>query len=282
MRDDQQRLSKSSPASALPYAGLALGAFLCGLLLLGILLGYARTIDVHGLTSSVYYLILLLFGCSVAAFVFGSLRSYARYVGHQLGGTLELGGPAVVLALVVIGGAVFSNSREQFSVTIFVHGQAGQQDIILHDTCSVVLDLGSERRTGRLGDRGQVVFQSIPGIYRGKTVGIGFICADYEPVNPLSKYLLGSEAIYIAIRPKPLIITGRVVDEMGAPVPGATVAIEGSAIVTNGEGWFEETLSPHSLTADLDFTVVAHGFAPLSQQANPRAGSITLILRRGQ
>ncbi len=43
-------------------------------------------------------------GASVDAFLFGAMRSYATYSGKVLGGLLELGGPVVVFAMVMIGG----------------------------------------------------------------------------------------------------------------------------------------------------------------------------------
>src|SRR5580693_6830864 len=59
-----------------------------------------------GLTGNLYYLVLLPMGLAAAVFLFGVLRSYARYSGKQLGGMLELSGPIVAFVLVVILGFV--------------------------------------------------------------------------------------------------------------------------------------------------------------------------------
>src|ERR1700733_9699639 len=84
-----------------PYAVLSLGGFLCALLLIVLLLRNAEKLVALGLTGNLYYLVLVPLGLSVAAFLFGALRSYARYRGKQFGGVLELGGPVVAFVLVL-------------------------------------------------------------------------------------------------------------------------------------------------------------------------------------
>lgn len=54
-----------------------------------------------GLTSNLYYFILLPMGLAAAGFLFGILRSYALYSGKKRGRILELSGPVVAFLLVL-------------------------------------------------------------------------------------------------------------------------------------------------------------------------------------
>src|SRR5947209_7005753 len=70
------------------YAVISLVCFLVGLGVLSLLLWKAETLVKYGLVGNIYYVVLLPLGLCAAGFLFGVLRSYARYTGQQLGGTL--------------------------------------------------------------------------------------------------------------------------------------------------------------------------------------------------
>jgi hypothetical protein len=68
------------------YGVISLISFLCGVVLLGLMILNADLLGRLGLTGNLYYLVLLPMGLAAAVFLFGVLRSYARYSGKQLGG----------------------------------------------------------------------------------------------------------------------------------------------------------------------------------------------------
>lgn len=113
----------------------------------------------QGLTLTTYYLILIPFELSVAAFLFGAMRSYARYVGKFSFGQLELTDPVVIFALVVGGGMYLAKPQETFLLTVRVHGPGGRADVI--KSGSVTLDLGSQRITKDLNESGEIRFPEI-------------------------------------------------------------------------------------------------------------------------
>jgi len=80
---------------------ISLVAFLCCLVFLILLIANAEKLSRFGLSQQVYYLTLVLMGLVAAGFLFGVLKSSATYVGKFWGGTLRLGGPAVVFFLVL-------------------------------------------------------------------------------------------------------------------------------------------------------------------------------------
>ena len=75
----------------IPYALIALASFLCGIGVLGLMLWKAEALTKLGLIGKLYYVVLLPLGLCAAVFLFGVVRSFARYKGEQYGGTLELG-----------------------------------------------------------------------------------------------------------------------------------------------------------------------------------------------
>lgn len=110
---------KSQWSKIAPYAITSLICFLCGFSLLALLISKADTLGRLGLTGNLYYLILLPMGLAASGFLFGVLRSYARYRGKQLGGVFELGGPILAFAMVVIGGFVLVPNLATFPFTVY-------------------------------------------------------------------------------------------------------------------------------------------------------------------
>src|SRR5258706_15076097 len=108
-----------------PYAVVSLVSFLCGVGILALMLWNVQTLVAFGLTGNLFYIVLLPLGLSAAAFLFGVLQSYAHYKGEHCGGVLELGGPIIGTALVVIGGFFLVPNPAAFALSVYVHGEAG-------------------------------------------------------------------------------------------------------------------------------------------------------------
>jgi hypothetical protein len=60
-----------------------------------------------GLQKLLIYLVLILASMAFAAFIFGSMRSYATLKGERFGGKWELGGPVAGAAFILLSGAYF-------------------------------------------------------------------------------------------------------------------------------------------------------------------------------
>ena len=121
-----------------------------------------------GLAGNLYYLVLVPMGLAAAGFLFGVLRSYARYSGKQLGGMLELGGPIVAFLLVLILGFVLVKPAATFPFTVYVQGKAGPGDIVLKNSGYVLLDLAGDRRRQPIGAEGQVYFPAVPPTFEAR------------------------------------------------------------------------------------------------------------------
>ncbi|MBL7187041.1 MAG: carboxypeptidase regulatory-like domain-containing protein [Phycisphaerae bacterium] len=264
------------------YAAISLGSFLCALLLLVLLLWKADKLTALGLTGNLYYLILLPLGLSVAAFLFGTMKSYARYTGKHLGGTLVLGGPIVAVAMVVIGGFCLVPDVTTFPLTVYVHGESGQDSIVLKNTGYVLIDLGLDRRREPIGDKGQAYFPAIPASFRGQEVIVLLESDTYEPANSGQKHNLDGTSLYLPVRKKSGRIYGRVQDEAGRPLLGVTVTGAGLSMQTDKNGSFELAIPPDLMQEEFSLQAVATGYAPWHGTVVANANETVVILREGQ
>lgn len=209
------------------HALISLGAFLCCMAVLLLLILKADKLAEFGLTEHVYYLVLILIGLAAAVILFGVLSSYATYKGRVLSGTLTLGGPIVCFALVVVGGYLFRPKPFTFPLTVYVQGAGGPQDVVLRDSGRVVLELGPERRPEPIGAEGQAYFPAIPANFRGQEVPAWVESDTYESVDPTEKQRLDGASLHLVVRKKVLgyRLGGIVSGADGNPLANVHVAL---------------------------------------------------------
>lgn len=256
----------------------ATGAAALGLLV--VILSSAPMLVRVGLTGHVWYVLLLLLGLFAAVTVFSLFKSYARYRGKALGGSLELGGPVVVMLVVVVLGfhLVPAPQPQRFDLTVFLHGPAGHQAVILRNHGKVSLDLGADKRIEAVGDKGEARFAGIPGDLRDREVALGLDDDTYELANPALTIRLDQEAVYAAIQPRQLRLIGYVLDAQGRPLPQAHAAIAKATAVTDQGGRFELTLPADLPEGDRSITITAAGYEPRSYQVVPGGNPLRVQL----
>jgi hypothetical protein len=247
---------------------VATGAAALALLML--MLSNAQMLVRLGLTGYVWYVLLSILGLFTGVTVFSLFKSYAHYRGKALGGTLELGGPVVVILVVIALGFHFVPAPAQrFDVTVFLHGKAGRQAVVLRNHGKVSLDLSTDKRIEAVGAKGEVRFVGIPSDMRDREVVLGLDDDIYELADPERTIRLNEEAVYVAIQPKQLALVGYVFDEHGRPLPEARAAIARRAAVTNQDGWFEIQLPADLPEGDRSIIITAAGYQTWSAQAVP-------------
>jgi hypothetical protein len=259
---------------------LSLISFLCGVVLLGLMILNADLLGRLGLTGNLYYLVLLPMGLAAAAFLFGVLRSYARYSGKHLGGVLELGGPIVAFLLVVVLGFVLVKPTTTFPLTVYVHGEGGLQDLVLRNSGDVLLDLGGDRRRQPIGAEGQAYFPAIPPTFRDQEVPIGVESAVFELSDHKQKCRLDGSSIYLSVQRKAGHLTGRVQDDNGNPIPNATIHVAGLSKLADSAGHFDFVIPGKRLQGEFDLEAVAIGYAPKHYQVVPNANEMVVQLTR--
>jgi SEFIR domain len=262
------------------YALISLISFLCGVVLLILMIWKAELLSRLGLAGNLYYLVLLPMGLAAAGFLFGVLRSYARFSGKQLGGMLELGGPIVAFLLVLILGFVLVKPATTFPFTVYVHGERGAHDLVLKDSGYVYLDLGGYRQKEPIGENGQAIFLGIPPTFRGQEVPIGVEAGAFELSDPKQKCRLDGSSIYLSVQRKAGHLSGRVQDEKDNAIPGAIIHVAGLSATTDSEGHFEFVIPGDRLQTELDLTASAAGYATKHYNAFPNANELVVQLNR--
>jgi hypothetical protein len=262
------------------YAALCIACFLLGAGLLSLMLWKVGALAAFGLTGKLFYLVLIPMGLAAAGFLFGVLRSVAIYRGHSFGGTVEMSGPILAAALVVWGGFALPPPEDGvFSMTVFVHGPGGPQDIVLRGHAKVVMDLNGNRRLEPIDEKGAAHFEGIPAEFRGKPVPIALDVEGFEPAEKGPRKLIG-ETLYFAVRKSAGLLYGTITDERGEPVRGAALNAGKFAATSDAAGRFEITIPGESVRQEMTLDVRAVGFKAQTLGVTPGANEIRVALKR--
>jgi len=161
----------AQPLSALAYAVIALAGLAIGIGLLFFYVYQVPKLVESGAQNQIFYLLLIPWALACAAFLFGAMKSYARFAHQHLGNYLELGGPVVLFCLVVVGGFKLVPAAPQtFDLTVRPHSADGLNPIITSG--KITIDLDTDRRTESIGANGEADFKGIPPRFQGATIKI--------------------------------------------------------------------------------------------------------------
>ncbi|MEX2572501.1 MAG: hypothetical protein WD737_14470 [Gemmatimonadota bacterium] len=240
----------------LTFAYLSGAAFVGALLIAAFFIAFADRLAF--ITSALYYVLLMPIALAAAAFLFGALRSHARYRGQVAKGTLELGGPVVVFAMVLLGGLLLANPESTANLTVRLSGSDGQEIV---SEGQVVLDLGDDRRTRAVGPDGQVTFAQVPLQFLSGEVGVIATADRYRmkrtgpfPIPPSGVIEVEMERI-----PDETSVSGTILGVAG-PIAGALVNFRDGLVTTRSDenGNFSAVL-PFAEGAVVPVTVLADG-----------------------
>jgi hypothetical protein len=263
----------------IPYALIALASFLCGIGVLVLMLWKAEALYKLGLIGNLYYIVLFPLGLCAAVFLFGVVRSFARYKGEQYGGTLELGGPIVAFVLVVGGGFVLvPKPPSTFPLTVYVHGEAGHSDLVLRNSGRVFVDLDGDRQSRSIGENGEAYFPGIPDRFRGQEVPIWVDAKGFGPTVANQKARIDGASLYLPVRRKSGHVSGRVQDQNGNPIANANVNLVGLSSRSDASGHFEFVIPGEKLEEEMDLQAVAPGYKARRYKVVPDANELSITL----
>jgi len=265
------------------YGVIALIAFLCGGAVLSVLLWKAEVLIRLGLIGQLYYVALVPLGLCAAAFLFGVERSFARYTGKQLGGTLELGGAIVAAVLVVAGGFILiPKPPSTFPLTVYVHGEAGRSDLVLRNHGHIFIDLDGDRQSRSIGENGEAYFPAIPDHFRGQQVTAWVEAAGFESTEPNKQHRVDGGSLYLSVRNKSGRIVGRVEDHDGNPIARAEVYVADLTTRSNASGYFELSVPGDKLKGEMDLKVLAVGYKTRNYKVVPDGNELVATLSRSE
>jgi len=208
--------------------------------------------------NGLFFVILVPLGLTAAAFLFGAMRSHATWKGTSSYGTLELGGPVVVLCLVILAG-MKANAAETFALTVRVHGPGGVSDVVREGR--VTADLGGVRRTAVIGSEGEVVFGEVPADLDGTAVRIFATVPGLTSDSAAQPVKIpGSHVIELGLVSQSYrtMMRGNVRDERGRVVQRATIDVGAGAAtaLTDSAGNFSvAVMTPPGTVVPLSVSV---------------------------
>ena len=231
---------KPGGISKLSWIYISGAASLFFLVLAVLMILFAPNITGAGITKSIYYIVLIPVGLASAAFLFGALRSSAKYSGKTSYGSIELTGPVVIFCLVVIGGYYFATPDSEFMITIRTNLVNEPDKILNHG--SLILDIGEQRLDKQLNENGEVTFAGVPSRYLGKSVNIIPQIKGYKIKGSNLISIPDDRIIYLELeeRKDSTVLRGRVINETGNPVDSVIIDIESglASSVTDEKGLF--------------------------------------------
>lgn len=244
---------------------------------------FAPNITGMGITKSIYYIVLIPVGLTSAAFLFGALRSSAKYSGKSSYGSIELTGPVVIFCLVVVGGFYFASPESEFLLTIRTNVVDEPEKILSHG--SLILDIGDQRIEKQLSENGDVSFAGVPSRYLGKSVNIIPQIKGYKIKGSRLILIPDNRIIYLELeeRKDSTLLRGRVINEIGNPVDSVFIDIESglASAVTDASGLFT-IIVPASKGETLLLTALKNGNTGYREYITlPDKGSIEIRFGNG-
>ncbi len=249
-----------SNKTPLIVAAVALGT---ALLLLMLMLTNAATLVEFGLVGHFWYVCVLLLGLAAPVSLFQLFKSYARYSGKAFGGKLELGGPGVLMLIIVgLGFYWVPQATTAFNFTVLVEHQTSGLPFVEAENAMVQIDLGADRRQELIGAKGEVHFVNIPANFLHQSVQINLLQApDHQLPEAVQTVLLTGEVINLPVQTKQVTLRGEVVDIKGEPVAKARIQVQEQVVFSDEAGYFAVLLPANLPVAKRHITVVKPGFS---------------------
>lgn len=193
------------------------------------------------ISSTSYFFMLVPLALASAAFLFGALRSHAKYTGKMYGGTLELGGPVVVLLLVVGLGYKFRPQEQSFGFTLNVFSATDTAEVISKGNADVFF--GTAHWQKNISD-GQAVFNEIPAMYKGKQVTVITSADGYTAKKQVLNVPVNAAAdIYITKIADSVTVHGLVKDKKGRTVKDAVLVFADGRAKTTSDAYGNFTVA---------------------------------------
>jgi hypothetical protein len=188
---------------------------------------------------------------------------------------ISAGGALAVFAYVYMyNPSIIVNTEKcsPFTMTIFVHGSNGKQDIILQNKGEVILDLNGDRRREKINDKGEAVFKGIPNQFMNTKVPITIEADIYQPRYKDSAYTLtDKEVVYIELSTKNLSnISGSVRNEEGKLLSQVKIIVGDIVTVTNEYGRFKIDIPEKMQKVEQEMIAIKEGYQTWDELVYPQ------------
>jgi len=254
-KQSQSGKDKLMPSHRMPVSGYSILAgigFVISFLLIYYYLQYIQGKVSDEVDQRMFYLILICFGISVSALVFGVMNTYAVLTGKQQNMSLKMTGPGVGVILVVLGGLYLPQKSPEKNVTIRVFDWK-KNPVTDGD---VKIYLKEYIRTQSIDKMGQALFSGIPSeMMKNKmkieVSGPGYTTKYFDTLvtnsNPLELTLPLTTVVYIS---------GRIKTAAEVPIKGVEVSVDGTRYfaISITDGSYKLRLEEYTLGDEINLT----------------------------
>lgn len=186
-----------------------------------------------------FYLLLIVFGISVSALLFGVLKSYASLKGEKLSTTFRFTGPIVGVIITVLGG--FYLPKDSSRVVTFRVFDPESNPI----TKGIVKLYIPNVPQQNVNDNGEAVFANLSEEYLTTKTKVSIACPGYKQII-IDTLLPKNSAIQFTLaKEQKVTLTGRVEDVRERPIKDVEISVEGTRFYTftSADGTFELELN---------------------------------------
>ncbi|MBE7170783.1 MAG: TIR domain-containing protein [Williamsia sp.] len=226
-------------------------------------------------TKVLYFIMYALIGLGIALLLTKSAEKVAASfklwnIKVVLAGAIVL--PFVLFFTNPIGAFKPDSCELPLSVTVFVHGSKGRQDMILRQQGYVVMDLkGGERKTASINENGAAYFQNL---HEGDSVRLEIDFSEpYKTIHPDSVYVIANDSrVYLPVALQGINKVEGIVLYKDAPLPGVMVKIGQLTATTNPMGDFTIPIPASLQKKEYKVWFFKDGFKTKSAPAFPQTG----------
>jgi hypothetical protein len=181
------------------------------------------------------------------------------------------------LTLLSFAGYTYYIHSLPFSVTLQIHGQRGQNDILLRNRGSVQLQLGQKIEQADINQKGEVYFKELPARYKYTRVIARLTNTEGEPIQLVDSLIyLSSDSIQFT-KAKILgldLLQGYIRDfRTKMPVSNAIVQIQSIKTLTQPDGFFTLHIPPALQMKFQDVRITKKGYLPYIDEKVPMQSS---------
>ena len=185
-------------------------------------------------------------------------------------------------ALIVIAGIVYlafwqSPDPKMQSVSVFVHGKKGRQDMILRKQGYVLMDVNGERKKADINENGVAYFQNL---HIGDSVSIDVDFSEpYKSINPDSLYIINTGGrIYLPVALQGIEkVIGKVLYN-NEPLKDVTVTIDMLKAGSDESGRFQINIPEAEQKKQYTVWFSKPGFKTKSAPAFPQTGEELVVV----
>jgi hypothetical protein len=252
---EKSEKDETIPAHRMPVSGYSI---LAGIgFVISFLLVYYYLQSIQGKVSDevdqrVFYLILICFGISVSALVFGVMNTYAVLTGKQQNMSLKMTGPGVGVILVVLGGLYLPQKSPERNVTIRIFDW--KKNPVTDGEVKIYLK--EYIRSQSVDKLGQALFAGIPSELIKNKMKIevsspGYATKYFDTLvtstNPLELMLPLTTVVYIS---------GRIKTAAEVPIKGVEISVDGTRYFAKSitDGSYKLRLEEYTLGDEITLT----------------------------